>query len=212
MTQVTKFYSPFEEKLNVYSHAFGIGLSLIATILLFIKSAEYDEVFEKLSLVLFSISLIILFSASTIYHSSKEPSKLTKLRIFDHAAIYLLIAGTYSPFCMITLERELGWMIFIIAWSIAVIGIILKIFFTGRFKILSTLMYIGMGWIIVFVYDSLVANLSSDGLQWLFIGGLFYTLGAVLYMIKKLPLNHAIFHFFVLAGSTCHFISIYFYI
>ncbi|MFT5762220.1 MAG: hemolysin III, partial [Polaribacter sp.] len=164
------------------------------------------------SLLIFGLSLIILYAASTLYHSATKPKLRRRLNIFDHAAIYVLIAGTYTPFTIITLEGETGWIIFGLTWLFALTGIILKLFFTGKFDKLSTTMYVLMGWQIVFVINPLLENLSEQGLFWLFAGGVFYTVGAVLYSIKKIPYNHAIFHFFVLAGSLSHFISIYFYI
>jgi hemolysin III len=134
------------------------------------------------------------------------------LKIFDHAAIYILIAGTYTPFALITLIDSVGWNVFIVIWSMAVAGIILKLFFTGRFQFISTLLYVFMGWVIIFALNPLLESLSYDGILWLFTGGAFYTLGAIVYMIKKIPFNHALFHVFVLLGSGSHFISIYFYI
>lgn len=123
-----------------------------------------------------------------------------------------MIAGTYTPFTLITLSgTTTGWLIFGIIWGLAVTGIILKLFFTGRFKIVSTLMYILMGWLVVFAIKPLIANLPFEGLVWLFAGGISYTLGAILYSIKRIKFNHAIFHFFVLGGSICHFISVFFY-
>ncbi|MFK5894245.1 MAG: hemolysin III family protein [Pseudomonadota bacterium] len=211
MTKV-KFYSPLEEKINIISHAFGLALSFIALILLMTNDAIYGNSLYLFSFGVFGISLIILYAASTFYHSAKDPKLRTRLRVVDHASIYVLIAGTYTPFTLITLNSQLGWNIFYASWSMAFIGIILKIFFTGKFNTLSTLMYILMGWIIVFAIDELLRNLSSDGLFWLITGGLSYTLGAILYAIKKIKFNHAIFHIFVLIGSFSHFLSVRFYI
>jgi len=129
--------------------------------------------------------------------------------VVDHAAIYLLIAGTYTPFMLLTIPGTLGYGILIAAWSMAVLGIALKVFYTGHFELLSTLLYVFMGWAIVFAIKPLAAALSAEGLVWLISGGVAYTVGAVLYAIKKLPFNHAIFHLFVLAGSVCHFIAVY---
>lgn len=206
-----KFYSPMEEKLNVISHSFGLFLSVIALVVLVVHASVNGNVWHIVSFAIFGVSLITLYSASTFYHSAKEPKVRSRLRIFDHAAIYVLIAGTYTPFTLITLSGTTGWVIFGITWSLAVTGIILKLFFTGRFKIVSTLMYVFMGWLVVFAIKPLVANLSFEGLVWLFAGGMAYTVGAVLYSIKKIKFNHAIFHFFVLGGSISHFISVFFY-
>ena len=209
---ITQQYSNLEEKLNVWSHAFGIFLSIIALVLLMTKAIEKGNIWMMISFPIFGISLILLYLASTLYHSAKDPSKRFKLKIFDHAAIYVLIAGSYTPFTLVSLNGETGWFIFSIVWILAFTGIILKLFFTGRFKVLSTAMYVLMGWLIIFYFKELTANLHSDGVFYLILGGVFYTFGAVLYSIKKIKFNHAIFHVFVLGGSFCHFLSVYLYI
>jgi hemolysin III len=212
MRETNHKYNNKEEKLNIATHAFGLILSIIAFPFLILKSMYFEGFWKPFSLLIFGLSLIILYAASTLYHSATKPKLRRRLNIFDHAAIYVLIAGTYTPFTIITLEGETGWIIFGLTWLFALTGIILKLFFTGKFDKLSTTMYVLMGWQIVFVINPLLENLSEQGLFWLFAGGVFYTVGAVLYSIKKIPYNHAIFHFFVLAGSLSHFISIYFYI
>jgi len=205
-------YSPEEEKLNVISHGIGFLLSIVALVLLLIKASQVGDISHIISISIYGVSMIILFAASTLYHNSKNPEQRKKLKIFDHAAIFVLIAGTYTPFTLITLEGTTGWIIFAVIWSMAFIGITLKLFFTGRFKLLSTIMYVLMGWVIIFAIRPLIDNLSSDGLFWLFTGGVFYMTGAVLYSIKKVKFNHAIFHICVLAGSFCHFYSIYHFV
>ena len=207
-----QFYSPTEEKLNIWSHAFGIFLSIIALVLLIIKAMQQDNIWMMISFPIFGVSLILLYLASTLYHASKEPQKRFKLKVFDHAAIYVLIAGSYTPFTLVSLNGETGWLIFSMVWVMAFTGIILKLFFTGKFKIVSTAMYVLMGWLIVFYFKDLTANLHERGVFFLILGGILYTIGAVLYSIKKIKFNHAIFHFFVLAGSFCHFLSIYLYV
>lgn len=208
----TVYYEPFEEKINVYSHGLGIVLSIIAFVLLIIKSSHSHNTTQLVSYVVYGLSLIILYSASTIYHNSKKEVLRNRLNVFDHASIYVLIAGTYTPFTLITLEGKTGWIVFGVVWSIAIIGIILKLFFTGRFNILSTIMYVIMGWMMVFAINPLIENLPTEGLLWLLAGGISYTIGAVLYSIKAIKFNHAIFHVFVLIGSFCHFISIYLFV
>ena len=143
---------------------------------------------------------------------AKTPKLRSRLRINDHASIYVLIAGTYTPFVLVTLNGPLGWTIFGLSWGMALTGIILKIFFTGKYNLISTLMYVFMGWIIIFAIKPLINNLSNEGIVWLFNGGIAYTIGAVLYGIKRLKFNHAIFHIFVLMGSFSHFVSVYFYV
>lgn len=205
-------YSKEEEKLNVYSHAFGLILSIVAFPFLVVKALHFDGVWKPGSIIVFGLSLIILYTASTFYHAATIPKLRRRLNIFDHAAIYVLIAGTYTPFTLITLEGKTGWIIFSLTWSFAIIGIVLKLFFTGKFDKLSTIMYVLMGWQIVFAINPLIEKLPEQGIFWLFLGGVFYTVGAVLYSIKKIPYNHAIFHVFVLLGSISHFISIYSYL
>ncbi len=207
-----QFYSPTEEKLNIWSHAFGIFLSIIALVLLIIKAVQQDNIWMMISFPIFGVSLILLYLASTLYHASKEPQKRFKLKVFDHAAIYVLIAGSYTPFTLVSLNGETGWLIFSMVWVMAFTGIILKLFFTGKFKIVSTAMYVLMGWLIVFYFQDLTAHLHEKGVFYLILGGVLYTTGAILYSIKKIKFNHAIFHFFVLAGSFCHFLSIYLYV
>ncbi len=207
-----QFYSPTEEKLNIWSHAFGIFLSIIALVLLIIKAVQQDNIWMMISFPIFGVSLILLYLASTLYHASKEPQKRFKLKVFDHAAIYVLIAGSYTPFTLVSLNGETGWLIFSMVWGMAFTGIILKLFFTGKFKIVSTAMYVLMGWLIVFYFQDLTASLHEKGVFYLILGGVLYTIGAILYSIKKIKFNHAIFHFFVLAGSFCHFLSIYLYV
>ena len=207
-----QFYSPTEEKLNIWSHAFGIFLSIIALVLLIIKAVQQDNIWMMISFPIFGVSLILLYLASTLYHASKEPQKRFKLKVFDHAAIYVLIAGSYTPFTLVSLNGETGWLIFSMVWVMAFTGIILKLFFTGRFKVISTAMYVLMGWLIVFYFQDLTASLHEKGVFYLILGGVLYTIGAILYSIKKIKFNHAIFHFFVLAGSFCHFLSIYLYV
>jgi hemolysin III len=208
----TSKYSPQEERLNIASHAFGLALSLAALPLLVVRASLYGNAWHIVSFSIFGASLVILYTASTLYHSSTKPRLRQRLNIFDHAAIYVLIAGTYTPFTIVTLNGTTGWVIFGISWGLALTGIILKLFFTGKFDLLSTIMYVLMGWVIVFAIKPLINNLSHEGLIWLFAGGVAYTVGAILYSIKRIKFNHAIFHLFVLIGSICHFISVYFYV
>ena len=211
-TELNHQYSKTEEKLNIITHAFGLLLSIIAFPLLLIKSFDYEDFSKSFSLLIYGFSLIVLYAASTFYHAANEPTLRRKLNILDHAAIYVLIAGSYTPFTIIVLEGTLGWLILGLTWSFAVTGIVMKLFFTGRFDKLSTVLYVLMGWQIIIVIKPLLNNLSNQGVYLLFSGGLFYTIGAMLYSLKKIHYNHAIFHVFVVVGSFCHFLTIYFYI
>ncbi len=207
-----KKYSPLEEKVNIISHLIGFILSVVALVLLVTHASMHGDVWHIVSFSIFGASLIILYAASTFYHSAKKPQLRKRLKIIDHASIYVLVAGTYTPFTLVTLNGTLGWAIFGSSWGLALTGIILKVFFTGKYNLISTSMYVFMGWIIVFAIKPLINNLPSEGFLWLLAGGISYTLGAILYSIKKIKFNHAIFHMFVLTGSFCHFISVFFYV
>jgi len=201
-----------EERVNIGSHALGFILSFIALFLLIRHASVNGDRLHIISFSIFGISLLLLYAASTLYHRAKTPELRSKLRVFDHASIYILIAGTYTPFALITLKGNLGWIVFSLSWGIALVGVILKLFFTGKYNLISTIMYVFMGWMIIFFISPLMDSLSAEGLIWLAVGGMFYTIGAVLYSIKKIPFNHAIFHVFVLLGSGAHFVSVYFYV
>lgn len=206
------FYSNFEEKLNIWSHFIGLLLSVVGLVLLIRRAIDLENTWAIVSFPIFGVSMIILYLASTLYHFSKKPKLRYRLNIFDHAAIYVLIAGSYTPFVLVSLNGKEGYTIFLIVWTIALFGIIFKVFFTGRFTILSTILYVAMGWLIIFSGQSLMKNLNFNGLIWLISGGISYTIGAVLYSINKIKFNHAIFHVFVLLGTLCHFIAVYFYV
>jgi hemolysin III len=202
-------YSATEEKLNVLSHGFGLVLSVIAFPFLILKSMEFTGFWKPISFIIYGLSLIILYAASTFYHAAKTPKKRRRLNIFDHSAIYVLIAGSYSPFCLVGLNSNLGWYMFLFVWLFALTGVILKLFFTGRFDKISTAMYLLMGWQVLFFIKPLMQSLTAGGLQFLIVGGVFYSIGAILYSIKKMLYNHFIFHVFVLLGSVSHFIAIF---
>jgi hemolysin III len=207
-----KYYSPLEEKINIISHAIGGILSIVALVLLVTRANQYGDIWHIISFSIFGASLIILFAASTLYHSTKKSELRFRFKIIDHASIYVLIAGTYTPFTLVTLNGKIGWVIFGLSWGLALTGIILKLFFTGKYKFISTMMYVLMGWVIVFAIEPLINNLPLKGLLWLFAGGISYTIGAIFYTIKKIKFNHAVFHIFVLIGSICHFMSVLFYV
>ena len=207
-----RYYSDKEEALNIITHGLGLLLSVVGQVLLIIRAVQHGGARYIVSFTIFGASLILLYAASTAYHSAQRPRLRARLNIVDHAMIYILIAGSYTPFTLVTLNGWVGWTIFGVVWGLALVGFIFKLFFTGRFDRISTVVYVLMGWIIIFAIVPLVRALPTEGLYWLFAGGIFYTLGAVLYSLKKLPYNHATFHVFVLMGSLCHFISIYLYV
>jgi len=207
-----KFYDPKEEKLNVLSHGLGLILSIAALVLLVVYASLYGSARHIVSFSIYGASLIVLYSASTLYHYTQTPKLRHRLNIFDHASIYILIAGTYTPFTLVVLDGWVGWTIFGVSWGLALTGVILKLFFTGKYDKISTIAYVLMGWLIIFAIKPLISGLSIEGLLWLFSGGLAYTIGAILYSIKGMKYNHAIFHIFVLIGSFCHFIAVFFYV
>jgi hemolysin III len=205
-------YSPAEEMTNVISHAVGLLLSIVGLLLMLLRAGDSGDVLRVISAAIFGAGLIALYAASTLYHSAKDPKARSRLRVNDHATIYILIAGTYTPITLVTLNGWIGWTLFGITWAMALTGVVLKLFFTGRYHLLSTLMYVFMGWIIIFAVKPLMDSLPVAGLVWLLAGGIAYTTGAILYSIEKIHFNHAIFHLFVLLGSFCHFVAVYDYV
>lgn len=208
----TIFFSPKEEKLNIITHGGGAVLSIIALTTLIWQASGYGDNLHIISFSIFGASLTLAYTASTLFHCAKTPKLRKRLNIFDHSAIYVLIAGTYTPFSLITLQGTTGWTLFGIVWGLALLGIIMKLLFIGKYRILSTLSYVFMGWMIIFVIEPLIKNLPLDGLLWLLFGGISYTIGAYLYSNRRIKFNHALFHIFVLAGSFCHFMSIFLYV
>ncbi len=207
MAEQTKF----EEQLNAASHGIGALLGIAGLVLLIVFNTNKTD-WSLFSVIVYGISLIVLFTASTLYHSMKGEKRKHYFRIIDHISIYLLIAGTYTPVLLITLEKSLGWPLFLTVLGIAVFGVILKLFFTGRFEIFSTLLYLVMGWLIVFDFTNLSEAIGSKGVLWFFAGGLFYTVGIIFYAIHRIPYNHVIWHLFVLGGAIGHFFMILFYV
>lgn len=206
-----KVQTPFEERWNAITHGIGTILGVIGLILLLVFY-DRQKPWALFSVWVYGLSIIILFLASTLYHSMVREQLKHYFRIVDHISIYLLIAGTYTPVLLLLLADSRGWLLFWIVWGIAAFGLVLKLFFTGRFGVFSTLLYLVMGWLIVFDYSILAERIHPTGLLLLFAGGLFYTVGIVFYAIDKIPFNHVIWHFFVLAGAICHFLMILLYV
>jgi len=205
-------YGVKEEAANTWSHLFGALLSIAALIALLIPSIEQADPWRIASFSIYGISMFLLFFASSVYHYATNPATKAKLKTLDHCAIFLLIAGTYTPLLLIELRGALGWSIFAVVWSMAIIGIIAKLYWAERFKKVSLFFYLIMGWLIVFAGDELLGKLDTGALYWLFAGGLAYSIGAIFYANKRIPYNHAIWHIFVLLGSACHFVTIYLYV
>ena len=196
-----------EERWNAITHGFGILLAVIGFIAMWNQRTPGSELIS-FAILVYSISLIILFTASTLYHSVSNQKFKAKLRILDHISIYYLIAGTYTPVALITLLEGNGWIVFYAIWGLAFFGTILKIFFTGRFEVFSLLLYLIMGWLIVFDIVNLIELSSKRALFLLFLGGAFYTGGIFFYAQRKIPYNHLIWHLFVMGGALSHWLYI----
>lgn len=201
-----------EEILNAVTHGVGTLFAVIALGIL--TAAAYMEggVWHLVSFIIYGISLVLLYLASTLYHSFTNERVKCVLKFFDHAAIYLLIAGTYTPFALVPLHGAIGWTIFGIVWGLALTGITLKIFFIKKYKVLSTICYLIMGWFAVVMIKPLLATIEVGGLYWLLIGGILYSVGSIFYLARKMPYHHAVWHLFVMAGSVAHFVAIFKYI
>lgn len=210
--QAYNSYQFKEELINVLTHGIGLFMSIAALVLMIVKSVQTSSVAAILTSIVFGVSLIFLYSSSTLYHGIRMPKIRNKLNVLDHLAIYVLIAGTYTPFAINTIGGALGWTIFGVIWGFALVGMVLKIFFFGKYNVLSALSYVLMGWFIIIAIRTLFVSLGFYGAFWLFLGGIFYTVGAVVFLIEKIPFNHAIFHVFVLAGSVSHFVSVYWFV
>ena len=206
MQRTTEYHS--EEKLNAISHGLGATLAVVGMFLLLSKNEDKTS-FATFSIVVYSLSLIAMLAISAAYHWVNDPKLKQRLRILDHINIYFLIAGTYTPVALITLEKDSGWTIFFIVWGIASFGALFKIFYTGKLEFLSLLLYVLMGWLIVFDFDSLLENTFFRGIRLLFLGGAFYTLGIFFYALERIPYNHFIWHLFVLGGAMSHWLFIY---
>ncbi len=201
------FYTLGEEIANSVTHGIGALLAVIGLIVLVVLAAIYGDTSRVVSFTIYGSSLIILYSASTLYHSVQHPPAKKLLRKLDHTSIYVLIAGTYTPFLLIAVRGTVGWTLLAIVWAMAISGIIWKIFFLGHFEVLATVMYILMGWMGVIAFRQMLVNIPSFGVTMLFAGGIVYTLGVIFYAWEKLPYNHAIWHLFVLGGSICHYLA-----
>lgn len=197
-----------EEVANAVTHGIGAILSIGAGAVLISLLAMQAGAREIISAAVFVVTLVQLYTASTLYHLARDPVQKARLKILDHCAIFLLIAGTYTPFTVAAMRGGWGWSLFGVIWGLALFGVILKLFFTGRFRFLSTATYVGMGWLIVVAFVPLTEALTPSALAWLIAGGVLYTAGTLSYLAHHLPYSHAIWHLFVLGGSICHFSAV----
>lgn len=202
-----------EELFNAFTHGLGIVLSIIALVALFIPAYNQGDPLKIISSIVYGLSLVTMYTASTLYHSFKLPHIKQALRVFDHSSIYVLIAGTYTPFTLVTLHGAWGWTLFGIIWGLAIAGVLFKLFFTGRFNKLSLAIYLLMGWLVVIAIKPFIAAMPTGGLVWLALGGLCYTVGVIFYILDgKYYLSHALWHLFVLGGSICQFFAVLYYV
>ena len=197
-----------EEIVNALTHGFGAVMSVGAGAVLITLAALHGDAFSVVGASVFVGSLVLLYTASTLYHAIPWAAAKARLKVFDHCAIYVLIAGTYTPFLIGAMRGGWGWALFGTIWGLAAAGVVFKLFFTGRFKLVSTLVYVAMGWLIVVAVGPMKASLAAPAIAWLVAGGVAYTAGTVFYLSKRIPFAHAIWHLFVLAGSVCHFAAV----
>ena len=202
-------YSIKEEIANSASHGLGVIAGIVALVLMLLKGQDHLTSIQLAGVVIYGASIIMLFLCSTLYHSVSHSGWKHKLKIADHCAIYCLIAGTYTPLMLISLQGTQSTVILTAIWSLAIGGVLFKTLFIHKFKKLSLVLYLAMGWLCVTVIGDLTAAMSELGFNLLILGGLFYTLGVVFYVGKRIPFNHAIWHLFVLGGAISHFLCIY---
>jgi len=201
-----------EEVFHSITHGIGSGLSIAGLTLLVVLAVFFGDVYQIVSFSIFGVSLVLLYLSSTLYHGIQQPRIKHVFKIFDHASIYLLIAGSYTPFLLVGLGGSTGWTFLFIVWGIALFGVVFKIFFIERFQVLSVVTYLLMGWLCVFIFREMVTSIPLGAIIWLAVGGLFYTVGVIFYALQKIPYMHAVWHFFVLGGSICHFFAVLLYL
>jgi hemolysin III len=205
-------YTLGEDIANSVTHGIGVAFSISATTLLIVFAVLWGDGWSLASAIVFGTALILLYAGSTLYHSIPYPKARHVFKIIDHCAIYVLIAGSYTPFTLVTLRDAGGWWMFGIVWGLALAGIAMEAFWAYRPRWLSVVVYLGMGWLVVFMIMPVRAALALSGLWLLFAGGLFYTVGTIFYGLKRVPYFHMIWHLFVLAGSLCHFLAVLLYV
>lgn len=205
-------YTLRQEIANSVTHGIGTALSVAGLTLLVVFASLHGSARHVVSVAVYGTTLVLLYLASTLYHAIQHEGAKRILKILDHVAIFLLIAGTYTPFTLISLRGPWGWSLFGTVWGLATIGIVFKLFFTGKYKRLSTIVYLLMGWIIAVALRPLAMALPTRGLILLFLGGLAYSVGVIFYVQKERAYSHAVWHLFVILGSLCHFFSVLFYV
>lgn len=197
-----------EELANVLTHGMGMMAAIVGSAVLIVLASVKGDVREIVGVSVFATTLVTLYTASTLYHAARDPALKARLKVLDHSAIYLLIAGSYTPFMIDELRGGWGWSLFGVIWGLAVIGVGLKLVFIGRFRLISTLVYVGMGWLVLVAAVPLVRTLDPATLAWLVAGGVAYTAGTPFYHNRRVRYAHAIWHLFVIVGSACHAIAV----
>ena len=205
-------YSIREEIAHGVSHGIGVLMSVVGLAVLIVYSSRYGDAWHIISSIIYGLTLIALYTSSTLYHSVTVPELKRILQRLDHAAIFLLIAGTYTPFTLVNLRGGWGWTLFGMVWSIAIAGTIMELVVKKRYRRISIGLYLGLGWLVMIAIEPMLDNVEPGGLILLLIGGLFYSLGVVFYVWKMLLYHHVIWHLFVLAGSATHFFAVFFYV
>ncbi|MEM7030314.1 MAG: hemolysin III family protein [Chloroflexota bacterium] len=206
------FYTLGEEIANSITHGIGAALSIAGLTVLVVLAALFGNVYQIVSFSIYGATLILLYMASTLYHSFQHPKVKRVFRIMDHAAIYLLIAGTYTPFLLVGMRGVWGWTLLVIIWSLALTGVGLKVVFVNRFSNVTTATYLLMGWFVLVAIRELWLSIGTGGIVWLAIGGVSYTVGVIFYSMEKTRYTHAVWHLFVLGGSLCHYFAVLFYL
>lgn len=207
-----RLFSLGEEIAHSVSHGIGAALSIAGLTLLVVLAVWNGDVYQIVSFSIYGSSLVILYLASALYHGFQHPKVKRVFKILDHASIYLLIAGTYTPFLLISLRGKLGWTLLAVVWGLALLGVGFKALFIDHFQKLSVLGYILMGWLCIVAIRELWVTIPLGGLIWLAVGGVFYMVGVVFYALQKIPYMHLVWHFFVLGGSICHFFAVLLYL
>ncbi len=205
-------YSTGEEIAHTITHGIGVLLSIAGLAVLVAFATLNGNVWHIVSSSIYGASLVILYSASSLYHGIPNPRAKSVLQQLDHAAIYVLIAGTYTPFLLVSLRGVWGWSLFGVIWSIAIIGIVIEFINASHLKKLSLGLYLGLGWIVVVAIKPMLTQVETGGLLLLLLGGLSYSFGVIFYIRDKMPFNHAVWHLFVLAGSVLHYFSVLFFV
>ncbi len=201
-----------EEIANSVTHGVGAALSIAALSVLVSLAATRGDVWRVVSFSIYGATLVFLYLVSTLYHGIQAPRVKLMFEVIEHSAIYLLIAGTYTPFLLVTLRGAWGWSLFGVIWALAILGVVFKVFFIKRFRVFSAVVYVLMGWLMVIAIKPLLAALPLAGFFWLLAGGCAYTLGLAFFAWERLPYNHTIWHLFVMAGSICHFVAVLCYV